>query len=191
MDLSPDMVVLAAPMVPRADREELSELLRVPLNADGFFLEAHMKLRPVDFASEGLFLCGTAHAPKFITETISQANAVAARAASILSKKEMPVSAQIAWVDPDQCISCMTCVHVCPYMAPTVGPDNKALIQQAVCMGCGSCTAECPARAIQLRHYMNAQILGAVNNLLGAREEETELAYPELVGVAPPRWHKG
>ncbi len=191
MEIHPDTVVLAAPMVPRADREELSELLRVPLNADGFFLEAHMKLRPVDFASEGLFLCGTAHAPKFITETISQANAVAARAASILSKKEMPVSAQIAWVDPDQCISCMTCVHVCPYMAPTVGQDNKAVIQQAVCMGCGSCTAECPARAIQLRHYMNAQILGAVNSLLGARKEETELAYPELVGVAPPRWHKG
>ena len=82
----PDLVVLAAPMVPRADRQELSELLRVPLNADGFFLEAHMKLRPVDFASEGLFLCGTAHAPKFLSETIAQANAVAGRAASILPK---------------------------------------------------------------------------------------------------------
>ena len=113
-------------MTPRADRQELSELLRVPLNADGFFLEAHVKLRPVDFASEGLFLCGTAHAPKFIGETISQANAVAARAASILSRKEMPVSAQTAWVDPDKCISCMTCVHVCPYMAPKVGKNNKA-----------------------------------------------------------------
>jgi len=97
LQLEPDMVVLAAPMVPRADREELSELLRVPLNADGFFLEAHMKLRPVDFASEGLFLCGTAHAPKFITETISQANAVAARAASILSKKEMPVGVYLVY----------------------------------------------------------------------------------------------
>ncbi len=85
-------MVLAAPMVPGTDREELSELLRVPLNADGFFLEAHVKLRPVDFASEGLFLCGTAHAPKFISETISQANAVAGRAASILSRKEMSVS---------------------------------------------------------------------------------------------------
>ena len=82
--LEPDLVVLAAPAVPRADRGELSELLRVPLNADGFFLEAHMKLRPVDFASEGLFLCGSAHAPKFISETISQATAVAGRAASIL-----------------------------------------------------------------------------------------------------------
>ena len=149
------MVVLAAPMVPRADREELSELLRVPLNADGFFLEAHVKLRPVDFASEGLFLCGTAHAPKSISETISQANAVAGRAASILSRKAMPVSGQIAWVDPDKCISCMTCVHVCPYHAPTIGHNNKAEIQGVVCMGCGSCTAECPAKAIQLRHYLD------------------------------------
>jgi len=191
MQVEPDMVVLAAPMVPRADREELSELLRVPLNADGFFLEAHAKLRPVDFASEGLFLCGTAHAPKFITETISQANAVAARAASILSRREMPVSAQTAWVDPDLCISCMTCVHVCPYMAPKVGHDNKAEIQSAVCMGCGSCAAECPARAIQLRNYMNSQVLGAVNSLLGGEEKEMELTYCELVGVAPLRGHKG
>jgi heterodisulfide reductase subunit A len=127
--LEPDLVVLAAPAVPRADRAELSELLRVPLNADGFFLEAHMKLRPVDFASEGLFLCGSAHAPKFISETISQATAVAGRAASILSRKKMSVGGQIAWVDPDQCISCMTCVHVCPYMAPQVGTNNKAEVQ--------------------------------------------------------------
>ena len=155
-------------MVPRADRSELSELLRVPLNADGFFLEAHMKLRPVDFASEGLFLCGTAHAPKFIGETIAQANAVAGRAASILSRKKMPVGGQIAWVDPDKCISCMTCVHVCPYMAPQVGANNKAEVQGAVCMGCGSCSAECPAKAITLRHFVDAQILAAVNSLLEA-----------------------
>ena len=101
-------------------------MLRVPLNADGFFVEAHMKLRPVDFASEGLFLCGTAHAPKFLSETISQAHAVAGRAATILSKKEMPVSAQVAFVDHNKCIACMTCVHVCPYSAPHVGKDNKA-----------------------------------------------------------------
>jgi heterodisulfide reductase subunit A len=188
-----DMLVLAAPMAPRADREELSKLLRVPLNADGFFLEAHVKLRPVDFASEGLFLCGTAHAPKSISETISQAYAVAGRAASILSRKAIPVSGQIAWVDPDKCISCMTCVHVCPYRAPTVGPNNKAEIQGVVCMGCGSCTAECPAKAIELRHYLDSQILRALDYLLtGSSTEETvEVGYAEHVGVAPPRWHKG
>lgn len=190
MEINPDMVVLASPMVPRADREELSELLRVPLNADGYFVEAHVKLRPVDFASEGLFLCGTAHAPKFITETISQANAVAARAASILSKKRMPVSGQIAWVDPDKCISCMTCVHICPYMAPTVSEFNKAEIQGTVCMGCGSCTAECPAKAIELRNYLDTQILGALDSLLGADpEEQDEIPYPAKAGIAQSHWH--
>ncbi|MBN1516518.1 FAD-dependent oxidoreductase [Candidatus Sumerlaeota bacterium] len=193
MQLKPDLLVLAAPMVPRADREELSELLRVPLNADGFFLEAHVKLRPVDFASEGLFLCGTAHAPKSISETISQANAVAGRAASILSKRQMPVSAQTAWVDQDKCISCMTCVHVCAYMAPRPNEFNKAEIQSAVCMGCGSCVADCPAKAIQLRNYIDAQILGAVDNLLrpGTKHQELKLEFLEEVGVAQPRWHKG
>ena len=191
--VNPDLVVLAAPMVPRADREELSELLRVPLNADGFFLEAHVKLRPVDFASEGLFLCGTAHAPKALGETISQANAVAGRAASILSRKEMSVSGQTAWVDSDQCISCMTCVHVCPYMAPRPNELSKAEIQGAVCMGCGSCVAECPAKAIQLRNYIDDQILGAVNSLLrpGMQAREIKLEFLEEVGVALPRWHKG
>ena len=187
--LEPDLVVLAAPAVPRADRGELSELLRVPLNADGFFLEAHMKLRPVDFASEGLFLCGSAHAPKFISETISQATAVAGRAASILSRKKMAVGGQIAWIDPDQCISCMTCVHVCPYLAPQVGANNKAEVQGAVCMGCGSCSAECPAKAITLRHFMDSQIMAEVNSLLEAEvEQPRQPVYPEEVGVAPPRW---
>jgi heterodisulfide reductase subunit A len=191
LHLEPDLVVLAAPLVPRADRQELSELLRVPLNADGFFLEAHMKLRPVDFASEGLFLCGTAHAPKFISEAISQANAVAGRAAAILARKKMPVGGQTAWVDADKCVSCMTCVHVCPYLAPQINAFNKAEVQSATCMGCGSCTAECPAKAITLRHFVDAQILAAVHGLFGAELPATtfEPQYPEQVGVAPPRWH--
>jgi heterodisulfide reductase subunit A len=189
----PDLLVLAAAVVPRADRGELSELLRVPLNADGFFLEAHMKLRPVDFASEGIFLCGTAHAPKFISETLSQANAVAGRAASILSRKAMTISGQTAWVDPDRCISCMTCIHVCPYLAPRVGPENKAEIQTAVCMGCGSCAADCPAQAITLRHYSNTQVMAAVEGLLGtvAGRREADDRHLEHVGVARPSFHPG
>ena len=104
----------------------------------------------------------------------------------------MPVGGQIAWVDPDKCISCMTCVHVCPYMAPRINEFNKAEVQGAACMGCGSCTAECPAKAITLRHYVDAQILAAVDGLLGAesRADAAEPLYPEQVGVAPPRWHK-
>ena len=189
IEVEADLVVLAAPLVPQADRQTLSELLRVPLNADGFFLEAHMKLRPVDFASEGLFLCGTAHAPKFISETIAQAHAVAARAASILSKKKMPVGGQTAWVDPDKCISCMTCVHVCPYRAPQVGRDNKAEVQGVVCMGCGSCTAECPARAITLRHYADAPDPRRDRRPVGERLlcGAARSGLPEQVGVAMPR----
>ena len=97
-----------------------------------------------------------------------------------------------AWVDPDKCISCMTCVHVCPYMAPRIDESNKAEVQGAVCMGCGSCAAECPAKAITLRHYVDAQILGAMDSLLalGVAPKEIELTELEQVGVAPPRWHK-
>ena len=187
--VEPDLLVLAAPVVPRPERENISDLLRVPLNADGFFLEAHMKLRPVDFASEGLFLCGTAHAPKFISETISQANAVSGRAAAILSKERMPVSGQTAWVDPDHCISCMTCVHVCPYLAPHVGKNNKAEVEGAVCMGCGSCTAECPAQAITLRHYGRDQVMAAIAGLLGGSEHAVrDEVYPEQAGIARPQW---
>ncbi len=193
--IEPDLVVLASRMTPRADRHELSELLRIPLNADGFFLEAHMKLRPVDFASEGIFLCGTAHAPKFLSETISQAYAVAGRAASILSREWMPVSGQIAWVDPDKCISCMTCVHTCPYLAPMVGEDNKAVIQGAVCMGCGSCAAECPARAFPLSNFSPAPVgargRGRGGGPAGVAGGEGEKNFLERVGIAQTRWPDG
>jgi len=191
-EIEPDVVVLAVPIVAREDRQDISDLLKVPLNADGFYLEAHVKLRPVDFASEGLFLCGTAHAPKFVGETISQANAVAGRVASILSKEEMPVSGQIAFVDTDRCISCMTCVHLCPYNAPEVGTDNKANIQSVVCMGCGSCASGCPARAITLRNYTNDQITGAIRSLLwsDAPAEQLDPVCPEGAGIAQTRWHR-
>ena len=103
----------------------------------------------------------------------------------------MPVAGQTAWVDPDKCISCMTCVHVCPYRAPQVGEAGKAEVQGAVCMGCGSCTAECPAKAITLRHYVDAQILAAVDSLLRAPGSgPAEPSFLEQVGVAKPRWHK-
>ncbi|MBN2440605.1 MAG: FAD-dependent oxidoreductase [Spirochaetales bacterium] len=193
LTLHPDLVILSAPIVPRGGRQAISDLLRVPLNADGFFLEAHVKLRPVDFASEGLYLCGTAHAPKFIKETIAQSHAVASRAAGILSKKDLPLSGQIAWVDQNKCISCMTCVNLCPYNAPRINNDNKAEVQSAVCMGCGSCTAECPAKAITLRHYTDSQVIGAINNLLLHQIKESAIVslFPENSGIAQPRWQKG
>jgi heterodisulfide reductase subunit A-like polyferredoxin len=103
----------------------------------------------------------------------------------------MPVAAQIAWVDPDKCISCMTCLKVCPYQAPRIGKNNKAEIQEAVCMGCGSCTATCPAKAIILHNYVDTQVLGAIDGLLGARTltGPEEPLFLETVGITQTRWH--
>ena len=102
----------------------------------------------------------------------------------------MLVGGQTAWVDQDKCISCMTCVHLCPYSAPRVNENNKAEVQGATCMGCGSCTSECPGKAISLRHFTDSQILAAVGALVGAAEDALAVSsYPEQVGVAPPRWH--
>jgi len=139
------------------NNKRISDMLKVPLNADGFYVEAHMKLRPVDFATEGIFLCGLAHSPKFIDENIAQARAAAARAATVLSKTQLDVSAQVSYVDQQKCISCMTCVTVCPYSAPYCNKDGKGQIEAAKCMGCGICAAECPARAIQLHHFETDQ----------------------------------
>jgi len=157
IEIEADYVVLSTGIETAKDNGRISDMLKVPLNSDGFFLEAHMKLRPVDFATEGIFLCGLAHSPKFIDENISQARAAAARAATVLSKTYLDVSAQVSYVDQNKCISCMTCVKSCPYTAPFVNVDHKAQIEAAKCMGCGICASECPAGAIELRHFQTDQ----------------------------------
>jgi heterodisulfide reductase subunit A len=164
-----DLLVLSAGMSPAADNLEISELAKIPLNNDGFFLEAHVKLRPVDFASEGIFLCGSAHSPKTTLENIQQGLAAAGRAATILSKKTLVVGGQISSVNIRKCVSCLTCVRVCPYGAPEVSQTNgknRVEIQAAKCMGCGSCAAECPAKAIQLLNFTDRQVAAAVQALL-------------------------
>ena len=154
IEIEADTVVLSTGVVtPLENNKRISDILKVPLNASGFYVEAHMKLRPVDFATEGVYLCGLAHSPKFIDENISQARAAAARAATVLSKTHLDVSAQVSYVDQSKCISCMTCVKACPFTAPFCNKDGKAQIEAAKCMGCGLCAAECPARAIQLNHF--------------------------------------
>jgi heterodisulfide reductase subunit A-like polyferredoxin len=161
-----DHVVLSTGVVPGANNKAIADMFKVPLNADGFYVEAHLKLRPVDFASEGIFLCGLAHSPKFVDENISQARAAAARAATVLSKTHLDVGAQVSHVNQNKCISCMTCLKVCPYGAPLVNRDQKAEIVGAKCMGCGICAAECPARAIQLSHFETDQFCMMLDNLL-------------------------
>ncbi|MEW6335030.1 MAG: FAD-dependent oxidoreductase, partial [Thermodesulfobacteriota bacterium] len=142
--LQADLVVLSSATVPR-ENQELANLLKVPRTAEGFFLEAHMKLRPVDFASDGIYVAGAGHAPKLISESISQAYAAAARACTILSKDHLLVGGIVAVVEGERCAACLTCVRACPYEVPVVNVRGEAEIDIIKCKGCGTCAAECPA----------------------------------------------
>jgi heterodisulfide reductase subunit A-like polyferredoxin len=176
VEIEADSVVLSTAVDAGKDNRKLSDMLKVPLNGDGFYVEAHMKLRPVDFATEGIFLCGLAHSPKLMDENISQARAAAARAATVLSRTVLEIGAQVSQVDQQKCISCMTCAKVCPYGAPMVNADRKAEIIAAKCMGCGICAAECPACAIQLNHFESKQFKSMLDELFQVHEEENTKA---------------
>jgi len=164
--LRPNFLVLSAGIRPHPDALELGARLKVPRDMDGTFLEAHMKLRPVDFANEGMFLCGLAHAPKYAQESIAQATAVAARAATILSKKHLYVAGTVAQIDQDACAACLTCVRVCPFDVPVI-KDGAAYIEASMCQGCGTCAAACPAKVIDLGHYKDEQVAAAVAQAVG------------------------
>jgi heterodisulfide reductase subunit A len=157
VEIKPDLLVLSVATVPK-ENEELATMLKVPRTAEGFFLEAHMKLRPVDFATDGLYLAGAGHGPKLISESISQASAAAARACTILSKEKMLVGGVVAVVEGEKCAACLTCVRVCPYSVPVINAKGEAEIDLAKCKGCGSCVAECPAKAIELMHFQSHQL---------------------------------
>jgi len=178
IELKPDLLVLSMATLPHPDNEKLAPLLKVPLTKENFFLEAHMKLRPVDFASEGIFLCGLAHYPKFIEESIAQAEAVASRANTILSKKELTIGGAVAVVNEDLCATCLTCVRTCPYNVPRI-LDRAAHIEVAQCQGCGTCASECPNKAIQLLHYTDDQLIAEAENFEAeVEEEESEIPSP-------------
>jgi heterodisulfide reductase subunit A len=167
VQLSPDLVILATAILPNENRE-LYELFKVATNDEGFLIEAHMKLRPVDFSSEGLFMAGLAHYPKSVDESITQAKAAVARAMTILSKDVIHVGGVVAAVDPDRCAACLTCVRTCPYGAPSIGQEGYAVIDPAECRGCGVCVAECPGKAISLQHFTDEQILAKTDALFEA-----------------------
>jgi heterodisulfide reductase subunit A len=137
-------------------------MLKVPLTKDGFFLEAHMKLRPVDFATEGVFLCGLAHSPKFIDESISQAMAAASRATTILAKDTIEAEGLPSVVDREKCTGCGTCEIVCPYGAIAKDEEGIAHVTEVLCKGCGSCRASCPERAILAPHFTMEQIVAEI-----------------------------
>ena len=177
-----DMIVLATPMIPADNLEELAKMLKVPLDRTGFFLEAHVKLRPLDFATDGVFLCGCAQWPKNIQDSISQANGAAGRASRFLSAKEITTSGLVAEVNPDKCIGCGECEEVCPYKAIELIETTKefeevsivikkASINSALCKGCGTCAATCKVGAIMVKHYDFDQISAMIDSYLLEKEE--------------------
>ncbi len=169
--LSPDLVVLSVATIPDPSNEDLSKSLKVPLSKDGFFLEAHMKLRPVDFATEGVFLCGFAHSPKFIDESISQAEAVVSRACTILSKDYLEAEGVVSFVISDKCSGCETCILVCPFDAIDKDDNGKAKVNELLCKGCGVCVAACRSGAIQQRCFNDEQILSVIRAAFSGVED--------------------
>ena len=162
---SPDLVVLSAGMV-ASDTEELASIVKLARTAEGHFMEAHVKLRPVDMATEGIFVCGTAHSPKLLSESIAQAYAAASRATTFLSQPHLTLSAVTARVAGEQCASCLICVRSCPYSVPRINADGVSEIDAALCHGCGICASECPAKAIELNWYEDDQIMCKLDAVL-------------------------
>lgn len=181
VSIQPDMLVLSMPVVPGQDARRLSTLFKVPIDADGFFMEAHVKLRPVDFSTDGIYMAGMAHYPKLLDESIIQAQAAASRAARVLCQETLVAGGRVAVVEPDKCTGCLTCVRICPFNVPQIRFNlagvgrifGAAYIEPATCQGCGSCVAECPARAIQLMHYTDDQMAVKVSALVQRPQEMT------------------
>jgi len=163
VNLRADYLALSAAIRPHPVAKEIAGLMKLPLDNDGFFMEAHLKLRPLDFAVNGIFLCGLAHSPKFIEESIAQAQGAAARALGILAQKVMYVGGAVAVVDPQKCAICLTCVRTCPFGVPRVDQAEGVIaIDPAACQGCGSCASACPRKAIELMHHRDDQFLAKI-----------------------------
>jgi heterodisulfide reductase subunit A-like polyferredoxin len=173
--LSPDLVVLASGVV-LADNKKLYEIFKIPVNSDGFLVEAHAKLRPVEFASDGLFVAGLAHYPKPLEESIAQARAAVARAMTILSRNALMVGGIVATVEKEKCAVCLTCVRTCPYGIPFIHEEGYAQIEASECHGCGACVAECPGKAITLNHFTDRQITAKTHALFEKTLETEEAA---------------
>ena len=171
VELNPDLLVLATAVLPN-ENKDVFELFKVPINADGFLVEAHAKLRPVDFGSEGLFMAGLAHYPKPLDECIAQARASVSRVMTILSRDSIMVGGVVADVNPDKCAVCVTCVRTCPYNIPYIGEEGHAVIEPAECHGCGCCVAECPGKAIELKHFTDEQIIAKTAALFEKKKGE-------------------
>jgi heterodisulfide reductase subunit A-like polyferredoxin len=166
MYLHPDKLILSAGIIPQ-DNKPLAQLLKVPLNEDEFYAEAHVKLRPIDFSADGIFLCGLAHSPRFIEESILQAKATGARAATILSKKYLETIGNIARVISRNCAGCQLCVEACPYDAISYDEEKKiVIVNEILCQGCGACSVVCPSGTSQQNTFTKRQIVSMIDACL-------------------------
>jgi heterodisulfide reductase subunit A len=166
LELDTDLLILSAAVIPSKGSREIARLFKVPLSPDGFFQEAHVKLRPIDFAAEGVFLCGTAHYPKHISETIAQAYGAAGRAATLLSQDTVTASGAVCEVKEDDCVSCGACITACAYGAiefHETPKGKKAWVNPILCTGDGLCNAKCPTHAIMLKHYTDEEIFSQID----------------------------
>ncbi len=152
-----DAVVLSAALVP-TDTRDLARILRLPQNPQGFWLEAHAKMRPLDLATEGYYVCGTAHSPRLVKEAITQGLAAAARAGAFLAAASQAINPLVAVVNQGLCVGCLACVRSCPYAIPQMDEKHRSQIDPALCLGCGICAGVCPAAAITFTHYTDDQI---------------------------------
>jgi len=169
LELDADFLVLSAAVIPLKTCAEVARLFKVAMNPDGFFQEAHVKLRPVDFAADGVFLCGTAHYPKHITETISQAYGAAGRAATLLSQDSVKASGSVCEVKEPDCVSCGACITACNYGAiefVETPKGKKAKVNPVLCKGDGLCCAKCPTSAIILKHFTDDEIFSQIDAAL-------------------------
>ena len=168
IELPADMVVLTTPLVPRVDNEAISKILKVPLSEQGFFLEAHLKLRPVEFATDGIYICGSARWPTDIANGISQAYAASSKAAIPMRTGYVKPEAITALVDEDRCSGCGTCELLCPFKAIELQSRNGKRVShvaEAICKGCGTCGAACPSGAITMNHFRDVEILAQIEAL--------------------------
>jgi heterodisulfide reductase subunit A len=168
-----DTLALAAAVIPSAGTKEVSELFKVTLSPDDFFKEAHVKLKPVDFATEGVFLCGTDHYPKHIPEAINQAYGAASRTLTLLSHDTVTVSGSVAEVKDDDCVTCGACITACTYDAiefRDTPKGKKAWVNPVICKGDGLCNAKCPTRAIVLKHFTDEAICGQIDAAVSEEE---------------------
>ncbi|HDZ91756.1 MAG TPA: CoB--CoM heterodisulfide reductase iron-sulfur subunit A family protein [Deltaproteobacteria bacterium] len=158
-----ELTVLSTPLVPREDSASLSQLLRVPVDQNGFFLEAHAKLRPLDFATDGIFVCGSARYPANVEEARSQGLGVSSRIATILFKEKLVTSAIVAEIDPATCVGCMGCMEMCPYGAIDYLPEEGVCrVNRILCKGCGCCASTCPSQSAMLKGFKPNQLLAQI-----------------------------